>query len=183
MSDRLKQIWTGFERRTARHLTGNGIDNINVPSRREWRAEDVKFLPDDFEAPADRAFAALRYKLAEANAKHRGRSRRNALGDGLREDSAYGPSLRSREPHVGAGDPRQAMLASMRETDFRVLRREINYIDFAARGGATEFSVPADKRGRRTNRGPGSNGGGGGLFGLFGGKRRRQDGSTRGSGR
>lgn len=133
MSDRLKQIWSGFEHQTNRHLTGQGIDNIHVPSRREWRADDSKFLPDDFEAPADRAFAALEYKLATATKKH---GRRRAAGNKKRGgvnysaderfESAYGPG----EPvnaKMAAGDPHQALLASLRETDFRVLRREINY--------------------------------------------------------
>ena len=136
MSDRLKQIWSGFETQTSRHLTGQGIDNIHVPSRREWRADDTKFLSGDFEAPADRAFTALEYKLAAAASKHGRRKTRfnpdtriqaqfGAEGDP--ERSAYGPSAESLVPRMPSGDPAQALLASLRETDFCTLRREISY--------------------------------------------------------
>lgn len=133
MSDRLKQIWSGFEHQTSRHLTGQGIDNIHVPSRREWRADDSKFLPGDFEAPADRAFAALEYKLATESKKHgRRRSTSSKKRHGAHHDAdqrfeqAYGPGEPTNR-EMAAGDPHQALLASLRETDFRVLRREINY--------------------------------------------------------
>ena len=66
MSDRLKKIWADFEGQTNRNLTGNGVDNIHVPNRKEWRTDDNRFLPDQFEAPAERAFAALTWKLSEA---------------------------------------------------------------------------------------------------------------------
>lgn len=163
MTDRLKQIWSGFEQQTSRHLTGNGIDNIHVPNRREWRAEDTKFLGENFEAPADRAFAALQYKLAEAEHKY-GRKRsafkpsrqkaqasfRNTdMGADMSPDhqqeaagytkSAYGPSVEAQTPNVATGDPRQALLASLKETDFRVLRREINYMAQGADKTAREM--------------------------------------------
>jgi len=133
MSDRLKQIWDGFSSETTRNLTGSGIDNINVPNRREWRTEDEKFLPQDFEAPAERAFAALQYKMSEAVYRHgkkqgkkssRKQDRQNPGAPAMR--SAYGLG----EAHTSTmkdDDPRRALLASLRETDFRVLRREINY--------------------------------------------------------
>jgi len=145
MSERLKAIWSGFEHRTTRYLTGSGVENIHVPDRREWRADDAKFLPEDFEAPAERAFAALKYRLSEAEAKH-GRKPKARRGKGAGTDitfdsgerSAYGPSQASQRPVYGAGDPHQALLASLQETDFRTLRKEINYAASLDANGATK---------------------------------------------
>ena len=65
MSDRLKQIWSGFSGTTTRHLTGRGVDNILVPHRSDYAATDENFLPENFSAPAEAAFSALRESLAE----------------------------------------------------------------------------------------------------------------------
>ncbi len=69
MTDRLKQIWGGFEETTSRHLTGGGVDNIHVPHRVDYAAVDETFLPENFHAPAETAFAALRDKLAAQERK------------------------------------------------------------------------------------------------------------------
>lgn len=140
MSHRLKQIWSGFEQQTTRTLTGHGVDAIHVPSRREWRADDTRFLTDDFEAPADRAFSALAYKLemqaAQFSKKNKRKTRTDQFGYG--QSAQYAPASdpqRSQDlvspgvPAVGGttADPRQALVASLQSTDFRVLRREIAY--------------------------------------------------------
>ncbi|MHA7872507.1 MAG: hypothetical protein ACX939_09180, partial [Hyphococcus sp.] len=64
MADRLKEIWSGFEETTTRNLTGRGVENIAVPHRHDYQAEDVALLPEAFEAPAHAAFTALREELA-----------------------------------------------------------------------------------------------------------------------
>ncbi|MEL6111878.1 MAG: hypothetical protein AAFR20_03650 [Pseudomonadota bacterium] len=133
MSNRLKQIWSGFEHQTTRTLTGHGVDDIHVPSRREWRANDTRFLADDFEAPADRAFSALEYKLEMQTAQLRKKGKRNTGTDqfGYGQRSRYAAESdaapHGKDAQLGAGDPRQALLASLQATDFRVLRREITY--------------------------------------------------------
>ncbi len=136
MSDRLKQIWSGFEEQTSKNLTGNGIQNINVPHRREWRTADDQFIPTEYEAPAERAFAALTYKLSQdearygKKAKKRSKSYKTKNASGATSHGVtYGdqPAHQGQHNYDGTTDPRQTLLASLRETDFRVLRHEINY--------------------------------------------------------
>ena len=69
MSDRLKQIWSGFEETTSRQLTGRGVDNIIVPHRNDYAAVDEALLPENFSAPAEAAFDALRENLAKKEKK------------------------------------------------------------------------------------------------------------------
>ncbi len=64
MSDRLKQIWTGFSSETTRRLTGRGVENILVPHRNDYAATDESFLPQNYDAPAQAAFASLRESLS-----------------------------------------------------------------------------------------------------------------------
>ncbi len=77
MGNRLRNIWAGFEETTSRHLTGGGIDNIAVPHRVDYAAEDVALLPENFDAPAAAAFTALREKLAGQQKKFGRNARRN----------------------------------------------------------------------------------------------------------
>lgn len=152
MSDRLKQIWSGFENETTRNLTGSGIDNIHVPHRREWRARDDNFLPEGFEAPAERAFAALNWKLNAEHEKHTRKKRKGKsvdafmyTGDGqehLPETRRYAPGYpgaRLGGGEGGADDQQQSMAAALKATDFRVLRREINYM--AGEASSTERAL------------------------------------------
>ncbi len=141
MSDRLKQIWSGFETETTRNLTGSGIDNIHVPHRREWRARDDNFLPENFEAPAERAFAALNWKLEadlKKQQKHRKKSKNvdtfmYANEDDYTETIPAGRRYAPGHPlQSNRQTPQQSLMASLQETDFRVLRREINYTAYGA---------------------------------------------------
>lgn len=128
MSDRLKKIWSGFEEQTTRNLTGSGIDNIHVPHRREWRNADEQLVPEGFEAPAERAFSALNWKLSEEEKRFAKKNKKKTVDDATR--FAYGnPEERETRQYTAEGDPQQALLASLKETDFRVLRREINYLN------------------------------------------------------
>ena len=79
MAERLKQIWAGFAETTSRHLTGKGVDNIIVPHRSDYTVDDSDFLPTDYIAPAETAFAALRADL-KAKEKRFGRKKK-ALAD------------------------------------------------------------------------------------------------------
>lgn len=65
MSERLKQIWAGFSSETTRRLTGRGVDNILVPHRTDYAESDERFLPENYNAPAESAFSALRESLSK----------------------------------------------------------------------------------------------------------------------
>ncbi|WP_425410553.1 hypothetical protein [Hyphococcus sp.] len=65
MSERLKQIWSGFSSETTRKLTGRGVDNILVPHRTDYAETDEGFLPENYNAPAESAFSALRESLTK----------------------------------------------------------------------------------------------------------------------
>ncbi|MEO1252825.1 MAG: hypothetical protein AAFW81_10825 [Pseudomonadota bacterium] len=71
MNNRLKDIWSGFSQMTERRLTGKGVDNIIVPHRADYDAVDRQFLPDGYESPAEKAFAALRADLKAKETKFR----------------------------------------------------------------------------------------------------------------
>lgn len=79
MDERLKQIWSGFQETTTRNLTGRGVDNISVPHRHDYAAQDVELLPENFEAPAQAAFSALRDELGRKEKKF-GRKKKQSDG-------------------------------------------------------------------------------------------------------
>ena len=121
MSNRLKQIWSGFETSTTRHLTGGGVENILVPPRSDYSATDEAFLPENYNAPAAAAFSALRDNL--------GKKAKNLAGK--QNDAAKLPS--EAEEHVAAtafsaaGDD---LIRGLRATAMRVERPEIDYAAF-----------------------------------------------------
>lgn len=122
MADRLKDIWSGFSQTTERKLTGRGVDNIIVPERADYDAVDRQFLPDGFESPAEKAFAALRADLdakgRKANAKKRGAPARAAAGgDPYPDEKAWGKD----DLNVG-----------LLSTAMRVERTELDYQRFLA---------------------------------------------------
>ena len=91
MDERLKQIWSGFQSTTTRNLTGGGVDNISVPHRRDFVARDLELLPEDFEAPAQAAFSALREDL-ERKSKKFGRGKKDRTQADLQGSQAsYAP--------------------------------------------------------------------------------------------
>lgn len=132
MTERLKQIWAGFEGKTERRLTGRGVDNIVVPHRRDWRAEDAQFLPEDFEAPAAKAFDALKRRLADVEAgrsKRRGkRSKRGAAPTTFEEDSA---------DIVPAA--LESLIRGLKATETRVERRDIDYVSYMSDNAGREL--------------------------------------------
>ncbi|MGV6801146.1 MAG: hypothetical protein ACWA5L_04410 [bacterium] len=79
--DRLKQIWSGFEKTTSRNLTGRGIDNIPRPvveemDRHRTLLEDAHHaasvpMPEGVTEPAAAAFSALRSRLSRFDEKGR----------------------------------------------------------------------------------------------------------------
>jgi len=127
MADRLKAIWSGFEGRTSRRLSGRGVDGLAIPAR---DAGDRAFGPlggadaaATVEAPARAALAALRLELA-AKAEDRARSRKRARSDG---DAAPVRDEHDLEAAAPEGDPTAELRAGLHATDLRVRRRDLDY--------------------------------------------------------
>jgi hypothetical protein len=147
--ERLKQIWGGFERVTQRNLTGRGIENIDVPNRRDFAARDADMLPKNFAAPADAAFSALRHRLTAAEQRALKNEERRARASGR----AYAPPapLSADAAEEGAPESVRDLIRGLRATEMRVERRDVDYTAFAA---ANPNATPRLKARRK-------------LFGIF----------------
>ncbi|MEZ5896193.1 MAG: hypothetical protein R3C51_07300 [Parvularculaceae bacterium] len=131
MSDRLKQIWSGFEGATTRRLTGRGIDNIEVPHR-ELNGRENDFLPENFTAPADAAFAALKHRLSAAEQralKRQAKKRRRGETQGY--DAPPAP-LSSGSPQEGAPEAVRDLIRGLKATQMRVYRDDVDYAAWLA---------------------------------------------------
>ena len=131
MAERLKQIWGGFERVTQRSLTGRGVDNIEIPNRRALQAHDEEFLPKQFSAPADAAFAALKHRLSagEQRALKKEERRARAAGRGF---SAPPAPLSADAAEASAPEAVRDLIRGLKSTEMRTERREVDYAAFAA---------------------------------------------------
>ncbi len=122
MSDRLKQIWSGFEQTTSRHLTGRGVDNIAVPPRADYSPRDANLLPEDYNAPASAAFSALRENLSKKEKLFAGRKQSaDAALPTEAEDFVAATAFSA------AGDD---LIRGLRATAMRVERPELDYAAF-----------------------------------------------------
>jgi len=121
MAERLKQIWAGFEEATTRRLTGRGVDNIIVPHRTDWKAEDEMFLPENFNRPAQTAFDALHEKMAE-NQKKFGRNKQKTRAAEKDAEAGAASSLSGGEE----------LVKGLRATAMRTERTELDYQAFLA---------------------------------------------------
>lgn len=122
MSDRLKQIWSGFEETTSRKLTGRGVDNIPVPPRADYSPKDAAFLPENFDAPASAAFSALRENLSKKEKLFAGKKKKaDAALPSEPEDFVAATAFSA------AGDD---LIRGLRATSMRVERPEIDYSVF-----------------------------------------------------
>lgn len=122
MGNRLKDIWAGFEETTSRHLMGGGVDNIAVPHRVDYAAEDEALLPENFDAPAEAAFTALREKLAGQEKKF---GRKVWRKGGTRAENTS-PDMTTQTFN---GDE---LIQGMRATSMRTERPERDYQSFLA---------------------------------------------------
>ena len=118
MSDRLKQIWSGFSGTTTRNLTGRGIDNILVPHRSDYSATDEAFLPENFSAPAEAAVSALRENLSRKEKKFARKKKPSAALPTEPEPSVATTAFSA------AGDD---LIRGLRATAMRVERPELDY--------------------------------------------------------
>lgn len=133
MAERLKQIWGGFERVTQRSLTGRGIENIDVPNRRDFQASDEAFLPKNFSAPADAAFAALKHRLTAAEQRAAKREERRAKAEG-RSFAAPPDPISADALEANAPDSVKDLIRGLHSTEMRTRRRDFDYADYAASG-------------------------------------------------
>lgn len=117
-AERLRQIWSGFEQTTTRNLTGKGVDGVIVPNRADYAAHDQDFLPENFEGPAERAFATLRADL-KAKEKIFRRKKRKYSDDVDLPDQETSAAFKSDEVFRG-----------MYATAVRVERSDIDYQSF-----------------------------------------------------
>jgi hypothetical protein len=131
MPERLKQIWGGFEGVTSRNLTGRGVENIEVPSRRDYVAHDEEFLPKNFSAPADVAFSALKHRLSAAEQRAMKKDARRAKAEG-RSFAAPPAPLSGDAAETGAPEAVRDLIRGLRSTEMRTLRRDFDYASFAA---------------------------------------------------
>jgi hypothetical protein len=124
MADRLKQIWGGFEKTTTRHLTGRGVDNIEIPRRSSFRDGPVP-APKDVAAPAEAAFAALRHRLTAAGARAAKQEARRLKAE--TQSDAPPPADGAEAP-----DSVRNLLAGLKSTEMRTMRPEADYATFVA---------------------------------------------------
>lgn len=124
MAERLKEIWSGFSSQTERKLTGKGVENIIVPHRADYGALDRQFLPENYESPAERAFAALRADLKTKEKKFSGKKRdKTALSP-----KPHGEETALDEKAWGKDDLNVGLLS----TAMRVERTDLDYERFLA---------------------------------------------------
>jgi hypothetical protein len=143
MNERLKQIWSGFERTTTRRLTGRGVDTIIVPGRTDWRAEERASLAPEAILPAEAAFAALKHRLSASEQRAARKEERRARTEGRRLSSAPDPI----EAANASAEPVRDLMMGLKATEARVERREIDYMAYLATNpkGAPRL-VPAKKK-------------------------------------
>ncbi|GJL95531.1 MAG: hypothetical protein DHS20C05_19360 [Hyphococcus sp.] len=120
MADRLKDIWSGFEQTTSRNLSGKGVDNIIVPSRADYGADDSAFLPENYSGPAEAAFSALRADL-EAKGKFFNRKKKSAQSTDAAQPHEDASSFHERD---FSGDE---LVRGLRSTAMRTSRCELDY--------------------------------------------------------
>ncbi|MFN0023917.1 MAG: hypothetical protein ACKVS5_08455 [Parvularculaceae bacterium] len=122
MTERLKQIWSGFEKATTRRLTGRGIENIAVPRRTDLHGSDA--MPAaDIPAPADAAFAALKHRLTASEQRAARKDERRAKAEGRSFTNA--PDLL--DTSNAAPEAVRDLVMGLRATEARVSRRDADY--------------------------------------------------------
>lgn len=143
MNERLKQIWSGFEKATTRRLTGRGVDAIIVPSRTDWRAEERASLAPEAVLPAEAAFSALKHRLSASEQRAARKQERRAKAEGRNFAAAPDPLEAANN---GAEAVRDLMMG-LKATEARIERREIDYTAYLATNpkGAPKLA-PARKK-------------------------------------
>lgn len=141
MSDRLKQIWSGFSETTTRQLTGKGIDSIPVPHRADYSPVDEAFLPEGFSTPAQAAFSSLRDSLAKKEKRFSGK-KKNPKADAALPSEAE--DFVAATAFSAAGDD---LIRGLRATALRTERPELDYDVFlSSKEGKAHFKKHKRKK-------------------------------------
>lgn len=143
MSDRLKQIWSGFASTTTRPLSGRDISDYAAPPRENWKANDANFLPEGYNAPAQVAFDALKTRLASH--EHKANKRRRKRGKTASHAEAPPPPLSGEASFTDAPVEAKEMIRSLKATEDRIIRSSQRYAAFIATDEGKAFA-PAKKR-------------------------------------
>jgi hypothetical protein len=139
MTERLKQIWSGFSQTTTRNLTGRGVENILVPHRSDYAAMDESFLPEGYNAPASAAFSALRENLAKKGKLFGGKK---AEGEASLPNEAE--DFVAATAFSAAGDD---LIRGLKATAMRVERPELDYSAFlSSREGKAHYKKHKRKK-------------------------------------
>ncbi len=139
MSDRLKQIWSGFSETTTRNLTGRGVENILVPHRADYTAIDESFLPEGYNAPASAAFSALRESLTKKGKLFGGKKEASDASTPSEAEDFVAATAFS-----AAGDD---LIRGLKATAMRVERPELDYSAFlASREGKAHYKKHKRKK-------------------------------------
>jgi len=142
MSERLKQIWSGFEKTTTRRLSGRGVDTIVVPSRTDWRAEERASLAVDAATPAAAAFAALKHRLSAHEQRAARKEERRARADGRSLTAPPDPL----EAANTAPETVRDLMVGLKATDARIARRDIDYAAYLAANPKGALSLAPKKK-------------------------------------
>ena len=150
MTDRLKQIWSGFEGVTTRRLVSGGVENIDVPNRHEFSNDEQPTLPPEFHAPSAAALDALKTRLLAAEkaakAPRRTKGKKRPLHDGASfsaSDHQHGGAM----SFEGAPPETKAMLRGLKSTQDRTERPHMLYsADMAKRASAELDSLKKRKK-------------------------------------
>ena len=137
MTDRLKQIWSGFSGVTTRHLTGSTVENVVVERRQNWQAEDAARLPDDYSAPAQAAFDALKFRLAEQEKRANRKKRRHDLNASPRFDAPA--PLTGEADFSAAPESAKDLIRGLKATEDRVVRPNYDYAAHMASSAGKEL--------------------------------------------
>ena len=125
MSDRLKQIWSGFASTTTRPLSGRDISDYAAPPREGWKDNDASFLPEGYNAPAQVAFDALKARLASH--EHKANKRRKKKGKAAFNADAPPAPLSGHASFSDAPVEAKEMIRSLKATEDRVIRSSQSY--------------------------------------------------------
>jgi hypothetical protein len=143
MNERLKQIWSGFEKTTTRRLTGRGVDQIIVPGRIDWRAEERASLAPEAVLPAQAAFSALKHRLSASGERAARKEERRAKAEGRSLSSPPDPVDAANTAPEAVRD----LMMGLKATQARTERRDIDYAAYLATNpkGAPKLAAPRKK--------------------------------------
>jgi len=139
MTERLKQIWSGFEGETERRLTGRGVDSIIVPNRAQLHGEEEAFLPRDFVSPASIAFEALKSKLTTKARRADARRKRRGEARGLASEPPPAP-LSSDASVDNVPEGAIQLIRGLRATEARIERSDNDYLYYLSTDEGRAFA-------------------------------------------